>query len=107
MRPESHGKTPAIALSSVDFPAPLEPMTLTKSPASSFRLTCCSATTSSTVPAKNVLVSDWMSRMAYLPWAQRSRQTSASPPPQRWCGKDNDHKHCSHQVEIVGTESQA
>ena len=46
---------PETVLSSVDFPAPFEPMTVTKSPSFTVRLTPFRATRSLTVPAKNVL----------------------------------------------------
>src|SRR5690625_2336120 len=46
---------PATMFSSVDLPAPLEPITVTNSAGASRRLTSCSARRSFTVPAKNVL----------------------------------------------------
>src|SRR5579884_2074448 len=63
IRPESQRNTPAMALSSVDLPAPLEPMSVTNSPGCTARLSSRKATTSSTVPGKKVLVSDWTSNM--------------------------------------------
>ena len=51
----SMGQTPATALSMVDLPAPLPPMTVTKSPSSSVRSRPLRATFSLTVPALKVL----------------------------------------------------
>ena len=56
MFPSSTEKTPATALSMVDFPAPFPPITVTKSPSSSLRDKPFSAVFSLIVPALNVFV---------------------------------------------------
>ena len=53
--PSSTGQTPAIAFKVVDLPAPLPPITVTKSPSFKVRLTPSSATFSLMVPGLNVL----------------------------------------------------
>src|SRR5699024_9585203 len=55
MRPISIGQTPATALSIVDLPAPLPPMTVTKSPSSSVSSRPLRATFSLTVPGLKVV----------------------------------------------------
>ena len=55
IRPLSTGKLPATALSSVDFPEPFVPTTMTKDAGSIVRSMPCSDRTSFGVPAKNVL----------------------------------------------------
>src|SRR6266487_2892175 len=55
MLPESTKKVPAMAFSSVDFPEPLVPITITKEPSSIKRSTFCRDRTSFGVPALNVL----------------------------------------------------
>src|SRR5436853_6537430 len=57
MAPRSTKKLPATALSSVDFPEPFVPITVTKEPSSICRDTLRSARTSFSVPAKNVFCS--------------------------------------------------
>src|SRR5690625_3663465 len=54
--PVSGVTLPAMVLSTVDFPAPLEPIIVTKSPLSSSRLTSASAIRSLTELGKNVLL---------------------------------------------------
>ena len=54
--PESSGYTPAIILSSVDLPAPLPPITVTKSPSLRVRSTPVSARFSVTVPLLKVFL---------------------------------------------------
>ncbi len=54
--PASIGWRPATTFNSVDLPAPLDPMMVTKSPSSSARLTDFRATRSLTVSGKNRLV---------------------------------------------------
>ena len=55
MEPSSTMNEPASALSSVDLPEPLVPMTTTNVPSSSARFTPCSARTSLGVSGLNVL----------------------------------------------------
>ena len=55
MVPASTGHTPATAFRRVDLPAPLPPMTVTKSPSFKWRDTPFKAVFSLTVPALNVL----------------------------------------------------
>src|SRR5512140_3135432 len=56
MRPTSTKNVPATALSSVDLPEPLVPMTITNEPGSMCRFTSCRARTSFGVPGLKVLV---------------------------------------------------
>src|SRR5699024_9342449 len=56
MVPASAMNSPAMALNSVDLPAPLEPTMVAKSPASRWRSTACRATFSLTVPGLKVLL---------------------------------------------------
>src|SRR6185437_15306325 len=55
MAPASTGKLPATALSKVDLPDPLVPITITQDPSSIVRSTPQSAVTSFDVPGLNVL----------------------------------------------------
>src|SRR5580765_1190476 len=55
MAPSSTGKLPATALSKVDLPDPLVPITITQEPSSMLRSTPQSAVTSFDVPGLNVL----------------------------------------------------
>ena len=55
MEPSSMGQTPAIAFNMVDLPAPLPPMTVTKSPSFNVRSTPFKATFSLIVPKLKVL----------------------------------------------------
>ena len=56
IEPVSTGQTPAMAFKVVDLPAPLPPITVTKSPSSSFKLTPFKACFSLMVPGLKVLV---------------------------------------------------
>ena len=80
MEPESVRKLPEIALNSVDLPAPLEPMMVTKSPRSRWRDSPVSACFSLTVPGLKVFEMLEMVSMAYRPpfavplrWDRRRR----------------------------------
>src|SRR5699024_1063913 len=55
IRPESGTNPPAMAVNSVDFPAPFDPISVTKSPRSRCSDTSSSAFFSLTVPGLNVL----------------------------------------------------
>ena len=68
MVPVSGRKLPAMALNSVDLPAPLEPTMVAKSPASRCRFTFWSATFSLTVPGLKVLPTFFSSSMALAPF---------------------------------------
>src|SRR5699024_7489735 len=61
--PSSTGQTPATAFSMVDLPAPLPPMTVTKSPSFRWRDRPFRAVFSLTVPGLKVLYMFWMSSM--------------------------------------------
>ena len=66
IEPSSTGHVPATALSMVDFPAPFPPITVTKSPSSSFRFTPLRACFSLIVPGLKVLCTFLISSI-YLP----------------------------------------
>src|SRR5699024_2328206 len=61
--PSSTGQTPATAFSMVDLPAPLPPMTVTKSPSFRWRERPFRAVFSLTVPGLKVLEMFWISSM--------------------------------------------
>src|SRR5699024_10063444 len=61
MEPSSGTKLPAMALNSVDLPAPLEPTMVTKSPCSNARSMPVSAFFSLTVPGLKVFCTPWSS----------------------------------------------
>ena len=67
MAPLSTGQTPAIAFSNVDFPAPLPPITVTKSPSFNVRFTPRSAFFSLTVPLLKVFVIFFISSIRSYP----------------------------------------
>src|SRR4029434_4957131 len=63
MLPESTKNVPAIAFSSVDFPEPFVPITITNEPSSMVRSTSCKDLTSLGVPALNVFTIFFVSSM--------------------------------------------
>src|SRR5579859_2092257 len=102
MRPDSQRKTPAMAFSRLDLPAPFEPMTVTNSPGWTNRLSSCSATISSSVPWKKVLVSDWTCNML-RPEIEVAQQPRALRVHLR-NDERNQHQPGCHQLEIAGPQ---
>src|SRR5699024_778644 len=75
MLPESTISRPEIELSSVDLPAPFEPITVTKSPGARSKETSTSALRSLAVPAKQVLEMLSILSISYLPSRNLGRAT--------------------------------
>src|SRR5699024_10651040 len=96
MVPESTINRPEIELSNVDFPAPLEPITVTKSPGFRCRETSTSALRSLAVPAKKVLEMLSILSIGYLPPGDFRRPASQLRQQQR-----GDDKHCGNQLHVV------
>src|SRR5213080_370417 len=95
MAPRSTKKLPATALSSVDFPEPFVPITVTNEPSSICSDTPRSARTSFSVPAKNVFC--------------RSRSCS-TPPPVLHCHRYDqraENEDRRHQLEVVRIQAPA
>src|SRR5258706_8135031 len=95
MAPRSTKKLPATALSSVDFPEPFVPITVTKEPSSICSDTPRRASTSFRVPAKNVFCN--------------SRSCSTPPPILHGHRHDQraEDKDRRHQFEIVRVQTPA
>src|SRR5947209_12634020 len=95
MVPRSTKKLPATALSSVDFPEPFVPITVTKEPSLICRDTPRKASTSFSVPAKNVFCN--------------SRSCSTPPPVLHRHRHDQraENKYRRHQFEIVRIQAPA
>src|SRR5205814_3366367 len=95
MAPLSTKKLPATALSSVDFPEPFVPITVTKEPSSICSDTPRSARTSFSVPAKNVFCN---SRSCSMPshLLHRHRHDQRA--------EDEDRRH---QLEVVRVQAPA
>ena len=72
MTPESMGYTPAIMFMRVDLPAPLPPITVTKSPGARCRSTLTKARFSLMVPALKVLQTFCTFSMGYRPPSGRA-----------------------------------
>src|SRR6185369_10138840 len=93
--PPSTKKLPATALSSVDFPEPFVPITVTNEPSSICRETLRSARTSFRVPAKNVFC----------------RSRSCSMPPHLLHGHRHDQRaedeDRRHELEVVRVQAPA
>ena len=79
--PVSTGKTPAMALSMVLLPAPLPPMTVTKSPSFMVRFRPFKATFWFTVPALKVLLIFFSSSIVIPPSSWEARWSSNREPP--------------------------
>src|SRR5699024_10689569 len=81
IEPESMGSRPEIVLSRVDLPAPLDPMTVTKSDSASSSDRSCRGLRSLTVPGKNVLVlSSLLGLVLTLPSRPLHRPRRRPPP---------------------------
>src|SRR5262245_28290305 len=112
MAPASTGKLPATALSNVDFPDPLVPITITQEPSSMLRSTPQSACTSLDVPGLNVLQTVLSSSMEHrlrlrsgyrLEGARLFFELGQNPRQDQ----RHENEHGGDQFEIVGIEPPA
>src|SRR5574344_3033875 len=100
MEPLSTGKVRAMALGRVDFPAPLPPMTVTKSPSCSVRLRSSSAVFSWMVPGKKVLEIFFSSSMAHASFLVGQLILPV------WNGQEYGHDQSRDQLQVVGVQAQ-
>src|SRR5690625_1017546 len=110
--PASGGSFPAMTLSIVDFPAPLDPMTVVNSPGASRSEMPWRARRSFGVPAKNVLLTSVSSSMSRT----SRRRGRGGGPPQRAQGahpaehaplrqhQGDDDEHGGDELHVVGVE---
>ncbi len=103
MVPESTGNTPAMALSMVDFPAPLPPMTVTKSPSSMVRFKPWRATFSLTVPGLKVFQTFCSLSMGYLLLSSSLVEILLLPVGH---GQEHRHNQGGDELEVVGVDGQ-
>src|SRR5205814_9143492 len=98
--PESRSNVPATALSRVDLPEPLVPITTTKEPFSTIRSTPRSARTSLGVPGLNTFLTSWISSMGEprLSRLEDLQQTGEN--------KRREHKHGGHQLQVIRIKAQ-
>ena len=101
--PESSGYTPAIILSRVDLPAPLPPMTVTKSPSARVRSTPVRARFSVTVPRLNVFFT-WDSLSICLT-ALRVARTQLELLPHHRHAQRQGHDDRGQELHIVGVHA--
>src|SRR5438045_9581351 len=91
-----------MALSSVDFPEPLVPMTITKEPSSIEISTLCKERTSLGVPALNVLAIRCVSSMGRGPCPN-----SIEFGKQGWQNQSEENESGRDQLQVVRIESPA
>src|SRR5690625_716619 len=110
--PVSGGSLPAMTLSIVDFPAPLEPMTVANSPGSSRSEMPWRASRSFGVPAKNVLLTSVSSSMSRTSRRGGRRRGAAQgpqrtdPPEHAPLGQEerDDDEDGGDELHVVGVE---